>query len=65
MTAQIVYKPKDLLLDNAWHALIQRLNRGIGPIEAQGLRNVFDGGALLVRKIGRFRDPEEVGCDPR
>src|ERR1700730_14416191 len=36
----------------------------IGPIEAQGLRNVFDGGALLVRKIGRFRDPEEVGCDP-
>ena len=38
--ARIVYKPKDLRLDVAWHGLIERLNRADPPIALQAVRSI-------------------------
>jgi len=38
--ARIVYKPKDLRLDVAWHALIERLNRADPPIVLKAVRSM-------------------------
>jgi type 2 lantibiotic biosynthesis protein LanM len=35
--ARIVYKPKDLRLDAAWHALVERLNGAQAPIELKAV----------------------------
>jgi len=36
--ARVVYKPKDLRLDAAWHALIERLNGAGPPVELKAVR---------------------------
>ena len=36
--ARVVYKPKDLRLDAAWHALIERLNGAAPPVELKAVR---------------------------
>jgi type 2 lantibiotic biosynthesis protein LanM len=36
--ARVLYKPKDLQLDAAWHALIERLNAAQPPIELTAVR---------------------------
>jgi len=36
--ARVLYKPKDLRLDAAWHALIERLNRASPPLELKAAR---------------------------
>jgi type 2 lantibiotic biosynthesis protein LanM len=38
--ARIVYKPKDLRLDAAWHALVERLNGAGAPLELKAVRAV-------------------------
>jgi type 2 lantibiotic biosynthesis protein LanM len=38
--ARVVYKPKDLRLDVAWHGLVERLNRDGAPIELKAVRVV-------------------------
>jgi type 2 lantibiotic biosynthesis protein LanM len=38
--ARIVYKPKDLRLDVAWHALIERLNRADPPLALKAVRSI-------------------------
>ncbi len=38
--ARIVYKPKDLRLDVAWHALIERLNRAGPPVTLKAVRSI-------------------------
>src|SRR5262249_23099675 len=35
--SRVVYKPKDLRVDAAWHALIERLNRS-APVELRAVR---------------------------
>jgi type 2 lantibiotic biosynthesis protein LanM len=42
--ARIVYKPKDLRLDAAWHALVERLNGAQAPIELKGVRAIAQDG---------------------
>jgi len=37
---RVLYKPKDLRLDVAWHALIERLNRSSAPIELKAVRAI-------------------------
>src|SRR6185437_2499696 len=36
--SRVVYKPKDLRLDVAWHSLIERLNRAAAPIALKAVR---------------------------
>jgi type 2 lantibiotic biosynthesis protein LanM len=38
--AHIVYKPKDLRLDVAWHRLIERLNRADPPVALKAVRTI-------------------------
>ena len=42
--ARIVYKPKDLRLDTAWHSLIERLNRDDPPIDLKAVRAIASDG---------------------
>ncbi len=37
---RVVYKPKDLRLDVAWHALIARLNKAAPPVELKAVRAI-------------------------
>ena len=38
--ARVVYKPKDLRLDAAWHALVERLNGAQAPFELKAVRAI-------------------------
>ena len=38
--SRIVYKPKDLRLDVAWYALVERLNRAEPPLELKAVRTI-------------------------
>jgi type 2 lantibiotic biosynthesis protein LanM len=38
--SRVVYKPKDLRLDVAWHALIDRLNRAEPPVALKAVRSI-------------------------
>jgi type 2 lantibiotic biosynthesis protein LanM len=42
--SRVVYKPKDLRLDIAWHKLIERLNGANPPIELRAVRAIARGG---------------------
>jgi type 2 lantibiotic biosynthesis protein LanM len=51
-----VYKPKDLRLDAAWHALVQKLNDGRAPVELKAVR------ALVRDGYGWTEFIEHKGC---
>jgi type 2 lantibiotic biosynthesis protein LanM len=38
--SRVLYKPKDLRLDIAWHGLVERLNRGGAPIDLRAVRTL-------------------------
>jgi type 2 lantibiotic biosynthesis protein LanM len=42
--ARVIYKPKDLRLDAAWHALVERLNGAQAPIELKAARAIAQDG---------------------
>src|SRR5580700_10017186 len=42
--ARVVYKPKDLRLDAAWHAVVERLNGAQAPIELKAARAIAQDG---------------------
>jgi type 2 lantibiotic biosynthesis protein LanM len=42
--ARVVYKPKDLRLDAAWHAVVERLNCAQAPIELKAARAIAQDG---------------------
>ena len=42
--ARIVYKPKDLRLDIAWHDLVERLNKDAPPIDLKAVRAIASDG---------------------
>ena len=57
--ARVVYKPKDLRLDIAWHGLIERLNRADPPIALTAVRAVARDGYGWTEFI------EHDGCADR
>ena len=54
--ARVVYKPKDLRLDAAWHALVWRLNRRGAPVELKAVRAIARDGYGWTEFI------EHAGC---
>ena len=42
--ARVVYKPKDLRLDAAWYALVERLNGAQAPVELKAVRAIAQDG---------------------
>ncbi len=56
---RLVYKPKDLQLDVAWHALIERLNRSGSPVALKAVR------AIARDDYGWTEFVEHAGCADR
>jgi type 2 lantibiotic biosynthesis protein LanM len=42
--SRVVYKPKDLRLDAAWHELVERLNRAGAPVDLKAVRAIVRDG---------------------
>ncbi len=57
--ARVVYKPKDLRLDAAWHALVERLNAAGPPFALKAVRAVTRDGYGWTEFI------DHTGCDDR
>ncbi len=54
--SRVVYKPKDLRLDVAWHALIERLNGANPPLELKAVHTIARDGYGWTEFI------EHIGC---
>ncbi len=61
--ARIVYKPKDLRLDVAWHGLVERLNRAGPPVELKTVRAIARDGYGWTEFIDHAGYDEQQGCD--
>ncbi len=59
--ARIVYKPKDLRLDAAWHALVERLNGAQAPIELKAVRTIARDGYGWTEFIDHAACVDEEG----
>ena len=60
--SRVVYKPKDLRLDVAWHALIERLNRADAPIELKAVRAIARDGYGWTEFIDHTGCADQEGC---
>jgi len=54
--ARILYKPKDLGVDIAWHSIVERLNRSSPPVQLRAVR------ALAREGYGWTEFVEHAGC---
>jgi type 2 lantibiotic biosynthesis protein LanM len=59
---RVVYKPKDLRLDVAWHALIERLNRAGAPIQLKAVRAIPRDGYGWTEFIDHAGCADAGGC---
>jgi type 2 lantibiotic biosynthesis protein LanM len=55
--SRVVYKPKDLRLDAAWYAVVERLNRAGPPLELKAVRAISRDGYGWTEFI------QHAGCD--
>jgi type 2 lantibiotic biosynthesis protein LanM len=60
--SRIVYKPKDLRLDAAWHALVQRLNVGRAPVELKAVRTITRDGYGWTEFVDHAGCADAEGC---
>ena len=60
--ARVVYKPKDLRLDAAWHAMVERLDRGGAPIELRAVRAIARDGYGWTEFIEHAGCADAEGC---
>jgi type 2 lantibiotic biosynthesis protein LanM len=60
--SRVVYKPKDLRVEVAWHNLIQRLNLAGAPIELKTVRPLARGGYGWAEFIGHAGCADREGC---
>lgn len=59
---RVVYKPKDLRLDVAWHALIERLNGAGPPVTLKAVRAIARDGYGWTEFIDHVGCVDESGC---
>jgi type 2 lantibiotic biosynthesis protein LanM len=60
--SRIVYKPKDLRVDIAWHDLIERLNRSDPPVEVKAMRAIARDGYGWTEFIDHTAGTDREGC---
>jgi len=60
--SRVVYKPKDLRLDVAWHALVERLNRTKPPLDLKAVRTIARGGYGWTEFIHHTGCADEEGA---
>ena len=59
---RVVYKPKDLRIDAAWHALVERLNRSGAPLELKAVRALARDGYGWTEFIAHAGCADQAGC---
>lgn len=60
---RIVYKPKDLQLDVAWHALVGRLNRSSPPLQLRAARALAREHYGWTEFVNHAGCPDDTGCE--
>jgi type 2 lantibiotic biosynthesis protein LanM len=60
--SRVVYKPKDLRVDVAWHDLIERLNRADPPVALQAMRAIARDGYGWTEFIDHTHGTDREGC---
>lgn len=60
--SRVVYKPKDLRLDVAWYALVERLNRAEPPLELKAVRTISRDGYGWTEFIDHAGCADQEGC---
>ena len=60
--ARVVYKPKDLRVDAAWHALVERLNAAKAPVALKAARTVVRDGYGWTEFIDHTGCADMAGC---
>ena len=60
--SRVVYKPKDLRLDAAWYALVERLNRAEPPLELKAVRAISRDGYGWTEFIDHAGCADQEGC---
>jgi type 2 lantibiotic biosynthesis protein LanM len=60
--ARVVYKPKDLRLDAAWFALVERLNAAAAPVDLKAVRAIASDGHGWTEFIEHTACADEDGC---
>jgi type 2 lantibiotic biosynthesis protein LanM len=60
--SRVVYKPKDLRLDVAWHALVKRLNLSGTPIDLKTPSSIARDGYGWTEFINHFGCLDDTGC---
>jgi type 2 lantibiotic biosynthesis protein LanM len=60
--ARVVYKPKDLRVDSAWHALVERLNRAGAPVALRAMRAIARDGYGWTEYVEHTGTAEAEGC---
>jgi type 2 lantibiotic biosynthesis protein LanM len=60
--SRVVYKPKDLRLDVAWHALVERLNQSGTPFELKAARAIARDGYGWTEFIDHSGCADDGGC---
>jgi type 2 lantibiotic biosynthesis protein LanM len=59
---RVVYKPKDLRLDAAWYALVERLNRADPPLTLTAVRPIVRGGYGWTGFVDHTGCADQDGC---
>jgi type 2 lantibiotic biosynthesis protein LanM len=60
---RVVYKPKDLRLDAAWHDLVERLNADGAPIDLKAVRAIARDGHGWTEFVDHAGCADEEGCE--
>jgi type 2 lantibiotic biosynthesis protein LanM len=60
--SRVVYKPKDLRLDVAWSALVERLNRAKPPVDLKAVRAISRDGYGWTEFIDHTGCANQEGC---
>ena len=60
--SRVVYKPKDVRVEIAWHKLIERLNRAGPPIDLKAVRALARDGYGWSEFIGHAGCSDQEGC---
>ena len=60
--SRVVYKPKDLRLDAAWYALVERLNQAKPPLELKAVRAISRDGYGWTEFIDHAGCADQEGC---
>ncbi len=61
--SRVVYKPKDVRVDAAWHALVERLNRSGSPIDLKAVRTIARDGYGWTEFIDHAGCADDKGCE--